>query len=207
MRPIFQMFAGYNEWANARLYAAVAELPDAEYRADHGAFFKSVHGTLNHLLVGDRVWMQRLTGEGDAPTSLDAILCDDLKSLRAARTEEDARIIAFVAGLSDADLARKVRYRTISRPAEIEQELGYALPHVFNHQTHHRGQVHGLLTRITGDAPSLDLILYQRETGIGLSGAARENRNRACGPWDRPPCGARRIAESARRRPCAPDRG
>ena len=169
MRLIFQMFAGYNEWANARLYAAVAELPDADYRADHGAFFKSVHGTLNHLLVGDRVWMQRLTGEGDAPTSLDAILCDDLKSLRAARAEEDARIIAFVAGLSDADLARKVRYRTISRPAEIEQELGYALPHVFNHQTHHRGQVHGLLTRIAGDAPSLDLILYQRETGIGLS--------------------------------------
>ena len=169
MRLIFQMFAGYNEWANARLYAAVAELPDADYRADHGAFFKSVHGTLNHLLVGDRVWMQRLTGKGDAPTSLDAILCDDLKSLRAARAEEDARIIAFVAGLSDADLARKVRYRTISRPAEIEQELGYALPHVFNHQTHHRGQVHGLLTRIAGDAPSLDLILYRRETGIGLS--------------------------------------
>ena len=169
MRPIFQMFAGYNEWANTRLYAAAADLPDADYRADHGAFFKSVHGTLNHLLVGDRIWMQRLTGEGDARTSLDAILCDDLKSLRAARAEEDARIIAFVAGLSDADLARKVRYRTISRPAEIEQELGYALPHVFNHQTHHRGQVHGLLTRITGDAPSLDLILYQRETGIGLS--------------------------------------
>lgn len=87
MRLIFQMFAGYNEWANARLYAAVGELPDADYRADHGAFFKSVHGTLNHLLVGDRVWMQRLTGKGDAPTSLDAILCDDLKSLRAARAE------------------------------------------------------------------------------------------------------------------------
>ena len=169
MRLIFQMFAGYNEWANARLYAAVGELPDADYRADHGAFFKSVHGTLNHLLVGDRVWMQRLTGEGDAPTSLDAILFEDFAALRAARAEEDARIIAFVAGLSDADLARKVRYRTISRPAEIEQELGYALPHVFNHQTHHRGQVHGLLTRIAGDAPSLDLILYQRETGIGLS--------------------------------------
>ena len=54
------------------------ELPDAEYRADHGAFFGSVHGTLNHLLVGDRIWMQRLTGEGDAPTRLDAILFEDL---------------------------------------------------------------------------------------------------------------------------------
>jgi len=61
MRPIFQMFANYNGWANARLYAAAAQLPDAEYRADHGAFFKSVHGTLNHLLVGDRIWMQRLS--------------------------------------------------------------------------------------------------------------------------------------------------
>jgi len=52
MPSIFQMFAGYNEWANGRLYAAISELPDSEYRADHGAFFKSVHGTLNHLLVG-----------------------------------------------------------------------------------------------------------------------------------------------------------
>jgi uncharacterized damage-inducible protein DinB len=70
--------------------------------------------------------------------------------------------------LSEQDLTRRVRYTTLSRPAAIEQELGYALPHVFNHQTHHRGQVHALLTRIAGDAPSLDLILYQRETGIGL---------------------------------------
>jgi uncharacterized damage-inducible protein DinB len=169
MPSIFQMFAGYNEWANGRLYAAVSELPDSEYRADHGAFFKSVHGTLNHLLVGDKVWMQRLTGEGEAPARLDAILHDDFASLRAARAEEDARIIAFVGSLTAQDLARKVRYRTISRPADFEQELMFALPHVFNHQTHHRGQVHCLLTRIAKDAPSLDLVLYQRETGIGLT--------------------------------------
>ena len=157
---MFQMFAGYNAWANERLYAAAAQLPDADYRADHGAFFKSVHCTLNHLLVGDRMWMQ--TGEGDAPMRLDAILFEELPPLRAAREAEDARIVALVTGLSDADLGRKVRYKTISRPAEIEQALGYALPHVFNHQTHHRGQVHALLTKLTGDAPSLDLILYQR---------------------------------------------
>ena len=169
MRPIFQMFAGYNAWANQRVYAAAAELADAEYRADHGAFFGSVHGTLNHLLVGDRVWMQRLTGEGEAPARLDAILFDDFVALRAARLAEDARIIAFVEGLSEQDLARTIRYRTISRPADIEQQLVYALPHVFNHQTHHRGQVHCLLTKIAKDAPSLDLILYQRETGLGLS--------------------------------------
>jgi uncharacterized damage-inducible protein DinB len=65
-----------------------------------------------------------------------------------------------------------VRYRTISNPGDIEQELSMTLVHVFNHQTHHRGQVHGLLTRITNEAPSLDLILYQRQTGIGLIGGA-----------------------------------
>jgi|SRR5689334_855326 uncharacterized damage-inducible protein DinB len=169
MLPIFRMFAGYNAWANERLYSAAAKLSDSEYRADHGAFFGSVHGTLNHLLVGDRVWMQRLTGEGEAPVRLDAILHEDLGALRAAREAEDARIVAFVEGLSEHDLGRRVRYRTISRPADIEQELGYALPHVFNHQTHHRGQVHCLLTQIVEEAPSLDLILYQRETGLGLS--------------------------------------
>jgi uncharacterized damage-inducible protein DinB len=168
MLDTFRMFAGYNAWANERLYDAAAQLSDADYRADRGAFFKSMHGTLNHLLVGDRVWMHRFTGEGPSPTALDAILEDDFEGLRAARRAEDRRIMSYVAGLTDEDLAGDICYRTISRPAEIVQPLRYALPHVFNHQTHHRGQAHCLLTEITGDAPSLDLILYQRETGIGL---------------------------------------
>ena len=96
------------------------------------------------------------------------ILFEDFDGLRAARAAEDRRIIDYVAGLDQQDLARKVRYRTISRPAGVEQEVMFTLPHVFNHQTHHRGQVHCLLTKITKDAPSLDLMLYQRETGIGL---------------------------------------
>jgi uncharacterized damage-inducible protein DinB len=145
---------------------------DADYRADHGAFFGSVHGTLNHLLVGDRIWMRRLSGEGPSPTQLDAILYEDFGALLAARATEDVRIIDYVASLTPADLAGTVRYRTISNPGDIEQELSMTLVHVFNQQTHHRGQVHGLLTRITNEAPSLDLILYQRQTGIGLIGGA-----------------------------------
>jgi uncharacterized damage-inducible protein DinB len=168
MENPFPMLAAYNSWANRRLYGAAAALSDAEYRADRGAFFKSVHGTLNHLLVGDRIWMKRFTGEG-APTKLDAILFDDLPSLRAAREAEDARIERYVGGLSDADLAGRIRYRTISNPADIEQPLMPALIHFFNHQTHHRGQVHCLLTGLTGRAPSLDLILFQRETGVRLA--------------------------------------
>jgi len=76
MKAYFVMFSRYNAWANGRLYAAAAALPDADFRADRGAFFKSLHGTLNHLLVTDRVWMRRFTGGGEAPDRLDAILFD-----------------------------------------------------------------------------------------------------------------------------------
>ena len=86
MKSILDMLAAYNRWANRRLYAAAAELADADYRADHGAFFGSVHGTLNHLLAGDRIWMWRLTGQGDVPARLDEILYDDFVELaRGAR--------------------------------------------------------------------------------------------------------------------------
>ena len=78
-------------------------------------------------------------------------------------------MIRYVEGLEEQDLAGRFRYRTISKPADIEQPLAPALLHFFNHQTHHCGQAHCLLTGLTGDAPSLDLIMFQRETGIGLS--------------------------------------
>ena len=81
----YRMFGHYNAWANKRLYDAAARLTLEQYRADRGAFFKSVHGTLNHLLVTDRIWMQRFTGEGDAPNRLDAILFETFETLRAAR--------------------------------------------------------------------------------------------------------------------------
>ena len=74
MSPYWRMFAGYNAWANALVYERAALLSDADYRADRGAFFKSIHGTLNHLLVTDRIWMRRFTGEGEILTQLDAIL-------------------------------------------------------------------------------------------------------------------------------------
>lgn len=105
MKPHFAMLAGYNAWANRRVYAAAAALSDADYRADRGAFFKSVHGTLNHLLVADRIWMRRFTGGGNAPNRLDAILFESLAELRTAREQEDQRIEAYIAGLNDTALA------------------------------------------------------------------------------------------------------
>ena len=169
MKPHFAMMAAYNAWCNERLYEVAAQLPDADYRVDRGAFFKSVHGTLNHILVADRIWMRRFTGEGEAPNRLDAILFEDFAELRAAREKEDARIAAYIDGLSEADLAGRFRYRTITNPTDIEQPLAPALLHFFNHQTHHRGQVHCLLTGLGREAPSLDLLLLQRQTGIGMS--------------------------------------
>jgi uncharacterized damage-inducible protein DinB len=167
MKSRYEMFAGYNRWANERIYDVAATLSDTDYRADRGAFFKSVHGTLNHLLVGDRIWMRRFTGTGEAPKTLDAILFDDFSALRSARRAEDERIVRWVGSLTDADIAGSMRYRTVTNPQTLEQTRAPALDHFFNHQTHHRGQAHALLTAITGDAPSLDLILFQRETGLG----------------------------------------
>jgi uncharacterized damage-inducible protein DinB len=161
----YRRLAAYNSWANARLYDAAAAVPDRDYRADRGAFFKSLHGTLNHLLVGDRIWMRRFTGEGEAPARLDAILCEDFAKLRAAREAEDRRIEAYIASLDERALAAMLSYRTVTSPATVEQRLSEALDHFFNHQTHHRGQAHALLTAITGEAPSFDLIILQRERG------------------------------------------
>jgi uncharacterized damage-inducible protein DinB len=169
MTDRYTLFAGYNVWCNERLFAAAAGVSDADYRADRGAFFKSLHGTLNHLLVGDRIWMHRFTGEGELPETLDQILYDDFAALREARRAMDASICRFVGGLGAADLARVIRYRTFSKPQEVEQMLAPALDHFFNHQTHHRGQAHALLSAIVGNArtPSFDLIVYQRQTGEG----------------------------------------
>ena len=147
MKSRYMMFAGYNAWCNERLYDAAAKVAPAEYRADRGAYFRSLHGTLNHLLVGDRIWMKRFTGAGEQPKSLDAILYDEFDGLRAARHSEDTRISRYIARLSEDDLMRTIRYRTMVNPQTIEQVLSPALDHFFNHQTHHRGQIHCMLTQ------------------------------------------------------------
>jgi len=162
------MFAGYNAWANARLFDAVASLPDEDYRADRGAFFRSLHGTLNHLLVTDRVWLHRFTGEGEQPARLDAILFDDFASLREARVAEDQRIVRYADDLDDARLAGTVTYRRVSTPDVQTEALAPLLVHWFNHQTHHRGQAHAILSALGRRDVELDLLFYQRERRRGV---------------------------------------
>ena len=115
MKKHFMMFAAYNRWANARIYDAAAELSDEDYRRDVGAFFRSMHGTLNHLLATDRIWMKRFTGQGETPNSLDAILFGDLAP--AAPWRARPRICASAsssAASTEAALDGRFTYMTVS---------------------------------------------------------------------------------------------
>jgi uncharacterized damage-inducible protein DinB len=159
----FRHLAGYNAWANARLYDAAARLGGDQLWQDVGLFFNSLGGTLNHILVADRVWMKRFTGTGEHPDRLSAILHRDLATLRAEREKEDARIINYVAGLSPERLEQSFAYRMMTRPDIVTSKLWPDLLHFFNHQTHHRGQAHTGLSILTSEEPpSLDMIQYAR---------------------------------------------
>jgi uncharacterized damage-inducible protein DinB len=158
----FRTLARYNQWANRRLYDACARLDDAEYRRPRPAFFGSIHGTLNHLLVGDRVWLGRIEHVESGVRALDQILYDDFGELRAAREAEDRRIVALADRLDAAALAADLDYANMAG-APQRTRLDWVLTHVFNHDTHHRGQVHGLLSQTAVAPPPLDLIFYLRE--------------------------------------------
>ena len=160
----FRTLARYNRWADRRLYAAAAALHEADYRRAVPSFFGSLHATLNHILVGDRIWMGRLTGHPDANIrSLDQILYADLAGLRVAREAEDASIINYADELDEPTLNSTLRYKTTSGEAQATP-LRLVLGHLFNHQAHHRGQCHGLLSALgVKDPPPLDLIFYLRE--------------------------------------------
>lgn len=153
----FQTMARYNRIANERLYAACAELADADRKMNRGAFFDSIHGTLNHILVGDRIWFGRFE---NVPVSLrlDAELYADFGELRAARVAEDARIERFAATLDEARLTAPFEWVNTKGQPNRRAQLSPVMAHVFNHQTHHRGQVHGLLSQAGVEPPVLDLV-------------------------------------------------
>ena len=165
LQPHFVQFAAYNRWANQRLYDEAAVLPDAARKRELGLFFHSLHGTLNHILVADRVWLRRLTGAGEEPARLNQILFEDFAALRTAREQEDARIIGFVGNLREEDFDAAFEYRTLAGKAHAQRRAD-TLAHFFNHQTHHRGQAHAALTILGVPEPApLDLLYMQRMQG------------------------------------------
>jgi uncharacterized damage-inducible protein DinB len=161
----YPLLARFNQWANARLYDSVAQLPPARYFDDQGAFFGSIHRTLNHLLVVDRLWTGRIQGIDRGIRALDQVLCEDLAALRVAREQEDRRLVALVATLGEEDLGRPVRYRRIIGNGFEELSVRHILMTLFNHQTHHRGQVHTLLTQAWITPRPLDVVFFLDEIG------------------------------------------
>lgn len=164
MLDYFRTLARYNQWANRRLYAACAQLHEADYMKPRQAFFGSIHGTLNHILVGDRIWLGRIIGHDAGIKALDQILYGDFAGLRVAREAEDAQIITVIDAMDLPTLNTTLRYKPLTDPgATVSVPMRFVLAHLFNHGTHHRGQAHGLLSQTSVAPPSLDLIPYLRE--------------------------------------------
>ena len=158
----------YNRWANERLYAACARLPAEEYHRPRPAFFGSLHGTLSHVVVADRLWLARLLGQPSPGHRLDDQPYGDLSTLRQAREIEDGRLIEALDDTVETDVGRIVSYRTATAPQkEASTPLHLCWLHMFNHQTHHRGQAHDQLSQTAVPPPSLDLIYWLREVGQG----------------------------------------
>ncbi len=162
MKQHFMMMAAYNRWANARLYDAAATLTEKEWQKDMGAFFGSMMGTLNHLVTTDRIWMKRLTGRGEAPNALDAIVDRTVAGLRIEREKEDARIMEWVDALTPEEFEGRFTYVTVTDVRTVSQRIAPVLAHLFNHQTHHRGQAHMILTALGKPSLGLDLIYFHR---------------------------------------------
>ncbi|KRE82903.1 damage-inducible protein DinB [Rhodanobacter sp. Soil772] len=164
----FELMARYNQWMNARLYAAAAQLDEVQWHADRGAFFGSIAATLDHILAADTHWMKRFAAALPELTSLDAVRAlplpelvrditfPDFAQLRSAREAMDAAIVDFTCEATDALYGRPLHY--VNSAGESHAKLsGPVLRHVFNHQTHHRGQVTTLFSQLGIDVGATDL--------------------------------------------------
>lgn len=153
-------FARYNAWQNVSIYGAAGMLSDAERKEPRGAFFGSIHATLNHLLWGDRMWMSRFAQwPRPAPSNIAQSVdyharWDDLKS---ERLETDSKIIAWADALAPDWLAGDLSYFSGAAGRQISKPRWVFVAHMFNHQTHHRGQVHCLLTQMGANPGDTDL--------------------------------------------------
>lgn len=172
----YAWMARYNRWMNERLYACAEPLGDAERKRDRGAYFGSIHGTLNHLIVGDKIWLGRFAKAGDYPmlddevlalpdfTGLDMQLFSDFDAMRQHRETMDAAIVAFAQALTPQAVSQTMRYASTQGVAR-SHPFWQALSHFFNHQTHHRGQVTALLMQAGIDPGVTDLIVLADAAG------------------------------------------
>lgn len=155
-----QVMARYNRWQNRSIYAAADTLPDRERRSTRGAFFGSIHNTLNHLLWGDRMWMHRLAGwPAPNPKNIreSTSYFEDWDALKHERQDCDDAIIAWADGLVPSMLEGELGWFSGAVGREVAKPKWLLVTHLFNHQTHHRGQVHCLLTQLGAKPQDTDL--------------------------------------------------
>lgn len=152
--------ARYNRWMNEKLYAVAASLPDEERRRDRGAFFKSIHNTLDHILNGDRIWLARFTGKLAKNMTPEA-LYPDFQELLHERAQTDDEILGWAGWLTVDQIATNIAY--VRRNVAYDEPLAGLAMHFFNHQTHHRGQVTTLYAQMGIDCGVTDLVAMLRE--------------------------------------------
>ena len=152
-----QMFAAYNGWMNRKIYEAAARLSDGERKADRGAFFGSIHSTLNHVLWGDRVWLPRFNGKHYPAGAVGVDLYEDFADLLAARRAMDDDIGAWAAAVTTEQLAGTLTWFSGIAQRQLSRPVWLCVSQMFNHQTHHRGQVTTLLKQAGIDPGITDL--------------------------------------------------
>lgn len=163
------LMATYNQWMNARLYQAASSLPDEALAADRKAFFGSILGTLNHLALGDRVWLQRFARHPanysvlepirqlSAPSNLKELQFSNIRELAAHRAWLDQLIVDWAGSITEADLDHPLQYANM-KGVPAQRDFFGLIMHFFNHQTHHRGQVTTLLSQAGIDPGDTDLL-------------------------------------------------
>lgn len=170
-----RLMAKYNQWMNQKVYETAATLTTSQLAEDRGAFFGSVLGTLNHLIVADTIWLQRFANALPAhaeldpvrqlpgPPSLDAILFTDFAGLKERRVLLDDAVLAFSGAVTEQELGDTLRYKNMKGIASGRQLFG-VLMHFFNHETHHRGQTTTLLSQFGLDVGVTDLLMLLPES-------------------------------------------
>ena len=157
------LMAEYNRWMNEKVYAGAARLSDEERKRDRGAFFKSIHGTLNHLVWGDRAWLPRFnsktypTGPAGQAGRPGIDLYDEFGALTAARVVMDQEILAWARGVTPAELAEPMTWTSRMYGFTQTHPRWVQVVQMFNHQTHHRGQVHAMLIAAGVDVGPTDV--------------------------------------------------
>ncbi|WP_143873734.1 DinB family protein [Catenovulum sediminis] len=169
LKSNFELMADYNQWMNQNIYLAASNLRAGALSKNRGAFFGSIIGTLNHVLVGDIIWLKRFAEHPselnslnyvrtlDKPKSLDTILHHEFEALEITRSKIDLIIKDFTQELSNDVLSSNLTYSN-TKGEMFNKNLGYLVQHFFNHQTHHRGQISTLLNQVGIDLGVTDLV-------------------------------------------------